>query len=54
MACKDPVLARTETLLLSALADTAGWRITGEGWLELVDADGALLAGFVPGIVTAS
>ena len=54
MACKDPVLARTETLLLAALADTAGCRITGEGWLELVDADGALLAGFVPGIVTAS
>lgn len=54
MACVDPALSQTETVLLAALENAAGWRITVEGWLELVDLRGSLLAGFVPGIVPAS
>jgi heat shock protein HslJ len=54
MACKDPAASEIETALLGALENAAGWRITMEGWLELVDASGALLAGFTPGTVSAA
>jgi len=52
MACKDPDTTQTETALLSALEEAAGWSITPDGWLELTDTNGALLAGFTPATVT--
>lgn len=52
-ACVDEGAAATEAQLLASLEAAAGWRITVEGWLELTDASGTLLAGFTPAIVAA-
>jgi heat shock protein HslJ len=54
MACKDPSAQGIETALLAALEGATGWHTTIDGWLELTDATGAVLAGFVPGTVAAS
>jgi heat shock protein HslJ len=51
MACKDPSVASIETALLAALEGATGWHTSIDGWLELTDATGAVLAGFVPGTV---
>lgn len=51
MACKDPVAAQAETALLTALEQATQWQITFDGWLQLSDADGTLLVGFVPATV---
>lgn len=51
MACKDGSAQQTEAALLAALEAATTWEISPDGWLVLLDADGALLAGFTPATV---
>jgi len=51
MACMDAAASQWESTLLAALAQAGQWQITLDGWLQLSDADGNLLVGFVPGPV---